>query len=157
MNRPKVRDQDYIDFLIAAPKVCSAIDAVRAQPAHDACTRLEPDIATRWHEAAEPVERNGRMLVVDNATLDKRYARKIELVQRHGAGEHHAVVEGIKLITLLWPEGDRHVPADSRLYDKRRDRWIRGQIHPHPPRRAGLFGQSTLHVIGNCVTPNEQK
>lgn len=131
MNPPKVSDRDYIDFLIATPKVCSATEAARvrpeqsAPPAHDAFTRLlhrlEPDAATLWREAAGQVERRGGILVVDDSTLDKPYARKIELVQRHWSGKHHAVVEGINLITLLWTEGDRHVPVDYRLYDKAGD------------------------------------
>jgi putative transposase len=57
-------------------------------------------------------------LVVDDSTLDKPYAKQIDLVQRHWSGKHQAVVEGINLITLLWTEGDRHVPVDYRLYDK---------------------------------------
>jgi putative transposase len=46
MNPPKVTDEDYIQFLIATPKVCSATEAARVQPdgeraaAHDAFTRL---------------------------------------------------------------------------------------------------------------------
>ena len=91
-------------------------------PAHDAFTRLlhrlEPDAATLWREAAGQVERQRGILVVDDSTLDKPYAKKIDLVQRHWSGKHHAVVEGINLITLLWTEGDRHVPVDYRLYDK---------------------------------------
>lgn len=131
MNPPKVNDQDYINFLIATPTVCSATEAARVQPpqpvapAHDAFTRLlhrlEPDAATLWREAAGQVERNVGILVVDDSTLDKPYAQKIELVQRHWSGKHHAVVEGINLITLLWTEGDRHVPVDYRLYDKAGD------------------------------------
>ena len=61
------------------------------------------------------------MLVVDDSTLDKPYAKKMALVHRHGSGKHHAVVEGINLITLLWSEGDRHVPLDYRIYDKAGD------------------------------------
>lgn len=131
MNRPKVTDEDYIQFLIATPKVCSATEAARAQPdgervaAHDAFTRLlhrlEPDAQTLWKEAAPQVERQGGVLVVDDSTLDKPYAKHIELVQRHWSGKHHAVVEGINLITLLWSEGDRHVPLDYRIYDKSGD------------------------------------
>lgn len=128
MNPPKVNDQDYINFLIATPRVYSGTEAARVQPegevtpAHDAFTRLlhrlEPDAATLWREAAGQVERHSGMLVVDDSTLDKPYAKKIELVQRHWSGKHHAVVAGINLITLLWTEGDRHVPVDYRLYDK---------------------------------------
>jgi len=32
MNPAKVRDEDYIQFLIATPKVCSATEAARVQP-----------------------------------------------------------------------------------------------------------------------------
>lgn len=105
MNRPKVDDEAYINFLMATPKVCSATEAARVQPeavdppAHDAFTRLlhrqEPDAATLWREAAPQVERQGGVLVVDDSTLDKPYAKKIELVQRHWSGKPHAVVEGI--------------------------------------------------------------
>lgn len=131
MNPPKVTDQDYINFMIATPKVCTGTEAARVQagdgsaPAHDAFTRLlhrlEPDAATLWQEAAGHVERRGGVLVVDDSTLDKPYAKKIELVQRHWSGKHHAVVEGINLVTLLWTEGDRHVPVDYRVYDKAGD------------------------------------
>ena len=131
MNSPKVTDEAYINFLIATPRVCSATEAARVQPdqpvppAHDAFTRLlhrlEPDTATLWREAAGQVTRCGGILVVDDSTLDKPYARKIELVRRHWSGKHHAVVEGINLITLLWTDGDRHMPVDYRLYDKTGD------------------------------------
>ncbi|MEI2741140.1 MAG: transposase [Candidatus Competibacter sp.] len=128
MNPPKVNDQAYINFLIATPKTCSATEAARAQPedysapAHDAFTRLlhrlEPDAATLWREATPQVEPHAGILVIDDSTLDKPYAEKIEWVQPHWSGKHHAVVEGINLITLLWSNGDRHVPVDCRLYNK---------------------------------------
>lgn len=131
MNPPKVTDEDYINFLIATPKVYSATEAARVQPekpmmpAHDAFTRLlhrlEPDASTLWREAAGQVERQSGIGVVDDSTLDKPYAKKIELVQRHWSGKHHAVVEGVNVVTLLWTEGDRHVPVDYRLYDKAGD------------------------------------
>src|SRR5512135_3004736 len=80
MNPPKVTDQDYINFLIATPKVYSTTEAARVQPekpmmpAHDAFTRLlhrlEPDAATLWREAAGQVERHSGILVVDDSTLD---------------------------------------------------------------------------------------
>lgn len=131
MNPPKVSERDYIDFLIATPKACSGLEAARVSaaetspPAHDAFTRLlhrlEPDAETLWREAQGQVARKTGILVVDDSTLDKPYAKKIELVGRHWSGKHHAVVEGINLITLLWTEGDRHVPVDYRLYDKAND------------------------------------
>ena len=131
MNLPKVNETDYIDFLVATPKVCSAVEAARVSapetspPAHDAFTRLlyrlEPSAEGLWEEAEHQVQRRGGILVVDDSTLDKPYARKMDLVSRHWSGKHHAVVQGINLITLLWTDGDRHVPVDYRLYDKVHD------------------------------------
>lgn len=61
MNAPKVTDLDYINFLVAAPRVVSCTEAARVQPnderaaAHDAFTRLlqrlEPDTEPLWQEA----------------------------------------------------------------------------------------------------------
>ena len=131
MNSPKVTDEEYINFLIATPRICSGVEAARvapdetSPPAHDAFTRLlhrlEPDATTLWTEARSQVALHSGILVIDDSTLDKPYAKKIDLVARHWSGKHHAVVEGINLITLLWTDGDRHVPVDYRLFDKAND------------------------------------
>lgn len=131
MNTPRCCDEDYIQFLIAAPRVISATEAARVQPrhpdapAHDAFTRLlhrlEPDPATLWHEVEGQVVRERGVLVVDDSTLDKPYAQKMALVHRHWSGKHHAVVDGINLITMVWTDGDATVPCDWRVFDKPHD------------------------------------
>jgi putative transposase len=130
-STPKCRDTDYIDFLIASPKAFCCTEAAAVQPespdppAHDAFTRLlqrlEPDPETLWQEARPLVHRAAGVLVLDDSTLDKPYAQKIELVGRHWSGKHKAVVRGINLITLVWTDGDRQIPCDYRLYDKAKD------------------------------------
>ena len=127
LNVIKCRDTDYIDFLVASPKLFSCTEAAKVQPdgsstpAHDAFTRLllrlEPDPETLWREARPLVHRAGGLLVLDDSTLDKPYARSIDLVTRHWSGKHHAVVQGINLVSLLWTDGDRHIPCDYRVYD----------------------------------------
>jgi putative transposase len=128
MRAAKCRDSDYIDFLIASPNAFSCTEAARVQepsprsPAHDSFSRLlnriEPDPETLWEEALGLVTLGGGVLVIDDATLDKPHARRIELVTRHWSGKHRRVVRGINLITLLWTDGDRKIPVDYRLYDK---------------------------------------
>lgn len=115
--KPKCRDTDYIDFLIASPEAFCCTEAAKVQPespdapAHDAFTRLlhrlEPDPATLWDEARSMVRKEGGVLVLDDSTLDKFHAQKIELVTR--------------LITLVWTDGDTVVPCDYRVYDKATD------------------------------------
>lgn len=130
MNPPRVTPEDYIDFLIATPKVASAAEAARVQPdkplapAHDAFTRLlhrlEPDPHALWLEARTQVDLLEGVLVLDDTVLDKPYARHIDLVGRHWSGKHHQVVQGIDLVSLVWTDGDRIIPCDYRIYHDKR-------------------------------------
>jgi putative transposase len=131
MNTPKVRPEDYVQFLLASPLQFTCMEAARVQPqepdppAHDAFNRLltglEPDPEALWAEARSQVRPGAGVLVLDDSTLDKPYARQMGLVSWHWSGNHHAVVKGINLLTLLWTDGDRHVPCDYRLADKAND------------------------------------
>jgi putative transposase len=130
MNAAKCTEHDYIQFLIATPFAYRCVEAARVSPvpesppAHDAFTRLlrrlEPEAL--WREVAPHVDRAGGVLVVDDSTLDKPYARKMDLVTRHWSGKHRAVVQGINLATLLWTDGDTSLPGDYRRYGKAEDR-----------------------------------
>jgi hypothetical protein len=131
MNPPKVEPEPYIDFLLAAPKGCSAAEAGRVQPpgpggaAHDAYTRLrtrlEPAPGPLWAEVRPLIDPAGGWLVVDDTTLDKPHAKHMGLVCRHWSGRHNRVVAGINLITLAWTDGDRVYPTDYRLYARSTD------------------------------------
>ena len=57
-------------------------------------------------------------MVIDDSTLAKLYARRIELVTRHWSGKYREVISGINLITLLWTDGDREIPVDYRIFSK---------------------------------------
>ena len=127
MNEPKVTDLDYINFLVAAPRVVSCTEGARVQPdgprraAHDALNRLlhrlEPDPTPLWREAELLLDRTCGLVIIDDTTLDKPYARTIGLVRRHWSGKHRRVVAGINLVTLVWSDGAHAVPCDYRLFD----------------------------------------
>jgi hypothetical protein len=131
MNPPKCDELDYINFLIAAQRVFSAVEAakthpVQAQmPAHDAYTRLlqrvPPDSQALWQEVEPYVERTRGVLVVDDSTLDKPYASKMALVTPHWSGKHGRVVSGINRVSLVWTDGEARLPCDFRVYDKAHD------------------------------------
>jgi hypothetical protein len=128
MNKPKVTDKDYIQFLIAAQKLYSCTEAERCAPddiAHDAFTRFlhrqPPDTEALWKEVLPLVSLSSGVLVLDDSTLDKPYSEKIELVTRHYSGKHHGVVEGINVETLLWRDGDAKIPLDFRISAKTND------------------------------------
>ena len=128
MNPPKYQAINYINFLIASQKVYSCCEAERVHPAsesppaHDAINRLlhrhEPNSKELWQEAEPYVELNRGVLVLDDTMLDKLYAQRMDLVSRQWSGKHKRVVKGINLTTLLWSDGDQHIPCDYRLYEK---------------------------------------
>lgn len=128
MNPPKYTAIEYINFLIATQKAYSCSEAERVQPttgsasAHDAINRLlhrlEPDANELWQEAKAYVELEQGILVIDDTMLDKWYAKQMELVTRQWSGKHKRVVQGINLTSLLWSDGDKHIPCDYRLYEK---------------------------------------
>jgi len=128
MNPAKCDELDYIHFVIAAQRVFNCTEAARCQPedtqaaSHDAFTRLltrqPPDTEALWQETKGLVNLKGGLLVLDDTTLDKPYAKHIELVTRHWSGKHHKVVLGINLISLLWTDGNADIPTDFRVYDK---------------------------------------
>ena len=107
------------------------MEAGRVQPlktnaaAHDAITRMlhrkEPTSEDLWQEAQALVSMEGGLLELDDTTLDKPYAKKMDLVCRHWSGKHHKTVQGINLLSLLWSDGDQHLPVDYRIYDKVHD------------------------------------
>ena len=131
MNPSKVDELDYIHFLVAAQKVFSTVEAAKirtgeeAAPAHDAYTRLlqrmPPDSQALWAETKPFVDQECGILVVDDSTLDKPYAKKMELVTSHWSGKHKRVVMGINLISLLWTDGQARLPCDFRIYNKKED------------------------------------
>jgi hypothetical protein len=132
MNKAKCDELDYIHFLVAAQRVYSNVEAAKSHPeaetsgpAHDAYTRLlhrcQSDGEALWREVQPCVARQGGYLVLDDTTLDKPYARVMDLVSRHWSGKHRAVVEGINLVSLLWTDGDAHWPCDFRIYAKAAD------------------------------------
>lgn len=131
MNTPKCSEYDYINFLVAAQQVFSAVEAARSHPdderkvAHDAYTRLlqrlPPDSEALWAEVQSCIVVTSGLLIIDDTTLDKPYASQMALVSRHWSGKHHEVVQGINLISLVWSDGDVCLPCDYRLYNKVQD------------------------------------
>src|SRR5215207_9318910 len=87
MNEPKVTDLDYINFLLAAPRVVSCTEGARVQPdgsqpvAHDALNRLlnrlEADTAPLWQEAEQLLDRTRGLLIIDDTTLTSRMHNRL--------------------------------------------------------------------------------
>src|SRR5262245_41443479 len=120
MKQPKVQPEDYVQFLLASPRQFTCTEAARVQPdrpappAHDAFNRLltdlQPDPEALWREAQTQIRFGDGLLVLDDSTLEKPYARRMGLVGWHWSGKQHRPVKGINLLTPLWTDGDRHVP-----------------------------------------------
>jgi len=128
MNPSRCNSDLYVRFLVAASGGWSGVELSKVAPgdmAHDAVSRMlqRGDITPEsvWQEAKPLVDCQRGYLVVDDTVVDKPYAEKIELVRWQWSGTHHDVVKGIGVITLLWTDGNRHVPVDFRVYDPEGD------------------------------------
>lgn len=152
MSNAKVQAEEYVQFLLATPVQYTCTEAARVQPeqsvppAHDSftrlLTRLEPDPEALWLEALPQIQLDDGVLVLDDSTLDKPYSRKIDLVGWHWSGKHHRPVKGINLLTLLWTDGDRHVPCDYDIYDKAHDGFTKNDLFAQQLRRAKERGMN---------------
>ena len=128
MNPPKLQDLDYIKLLLSSPSRVTNTEGSRVMAeigkdvSHDAFRRLLQrqvlDTEILWHEARQFIEIDQGVLVVDDTTLDKPYAKENELANYHWSGKHKQVVFGINMITMLWTNGQSIVPCDLRFYDK---------------------------------------
>jgi hypothetical protein len=127
LNPAKCDDLDYIHFLIASADVFTCTEAARCQPvgennpSHDAFTRLlqrqPPDTDALWNEVRDIVQPQDGVLVIDDSTLDKPYAKNMDLVYHQWSGKQHRLVNGINICTLLWTDGTAIIPVDFRIYD----------------------------------------
>jgi len=125
MSRRVISEEEYIQFLIGSPTRYTAVEGSRVHPegvSHDSITRLlqrgESDNEDLWFEAREQIDRGTGVLVLDDSTLDKFYSAPSEVVSYHWSGKHHRVVRGINLVSMLWTDGDRHIPCDFRVFQK---------------------------------------
>lgn len=116
---------------MAAANVFTCTEAARCypegsdSPSHDAFTRLlqrwPPDTEALWIESSHLVRPGEGILIVDDTTLDKPYAKKMDLVYPQYSGKHHHVVSGINITTLVWTDGNSVFPVDFRIYDMYND------------------------------------
>ena len=137
MNAPKVSDVDYIQFLIAAQRVYTCTEAARCAEiaSHDAFTRLlsrlPPDTAALWQEVEPLIDKRRGLLVVDDTTLDKPYAQKMDLVTRHylNAERRHTVfgIIGLRHRRLATGSPEQH-PINMPLTSCHESHYQREQL-----------------------------
>ena len=124
MNPPNCDEMDYNNLLIAAQRVFTSTEASHAHPAgeqalaHGAYRRMMKrlllDSQVLWQEVKKLVNLIKGLLVIDDSTLDKPSATQMALVCQHWSGEHHAVVQGINLISQVWRERECRLQCDPR-------------------------------------------
>ena len=123
-------------------------------PAHDAFTRLlqrqPPDTAALWQEAKAYVNLRKGLLILDDTTLDKPYARRMDRVTYHWSGKHQGVVKGI---ALLWTAGQALIPCDFRVYDKPQGGKTKYTVVLFP---LPQFGKATSHIPPSCANRRRQ-
>jgi len=132
MTPAKTTDVDYMHFLIAEFCAFSCCEAERCSkyssesPYHDSFRRLLEEriphnTEALWKDVSSLVSKDGGYLIIDDSTLDKTHARSMHLTGIHWSGNHHKMVQGISLVTLVWTNGLVTYPIDFRIYHKDSD------------------------------------
>jgi hypothetical protein len=127
MNEHKpVTRLDYCQYLLSSQinYTLTHFAEHSAQFSHDAINRylareqLTPRLV--WENVQTQVVPSAEGYVLfDDTVLDKRYARKIELVRRQYSGNAQGVIKGIGVVTCVYvnPATEQFWLLDFRLYD----------------------------------------
>jgi len=154
---PPLSDCDYINFLVAAHCDVSCVKAAKCFSGngvvitHDRFNRfltrqsLTPE--TLWNEVEPFIEKQTGWFVLDDTVIDKIYSVKIALTYFQWSGNHHKVVKGIGLITLVWTDGTSTFPIDYRIYDKDGDNLSKNEHFRTMLQTAALRGFQPYFVL----------
>ena len=126
MNKEKVEEEDYIQFLIGSQTRYTCTEAQRVSPlknnpSHDAYNRLllriAPEKEKIWKEAKELIGEAKGNLVIDDTLIHKRYSKKGGLVKYQWSGKDKRTEKGIGLVTALWTDGEKIIPVTADSYE----------------------------------------
>lgn len=120
----KISKELYCQFLIAAQNnfTMTAMADLLQPLSHDKINRWAGNVkltaATLWEYAKYWVERKPGYLIGDDVVLEKEYGGEIALTSKQYSASDGKFVNGIGLTSLIWSDGDNHIPLDYRIYSK---------------------------------------
>lgn len=120
--RAKINKEDYCQFLISAQNnfTMTAMSEFFTGVAHDkinrwtAETKLTPSIL--WEYTKPIVENRRGYIIVDDTIIEKDRGKEIDLTNLCYSPSDKRYVNGINLTSLLWTDGNKHIPFDYRIY-----------------------------------------
>lgn len=118
----KMCKEMYCQFLLAAQGnfTMTAMAETLNTLSHDKInrwaseTKLTPAIL--WEYSSRLVEKKPGYLICDDMIIEKDYGKDIELTSKQYSSSDKKYVNGIDITTMLWSDGDCHIPVDYRLY-----------------------------------------
>lgn len=120
-----ITKQQYVEYLVSTPinYTCSNLAEHLEGVGHDAVSdSLERERHTArqvWELAQHLIDDSlSAFLFLDDSVQDKRYSRKIALVNRQYSGNEHGVVAGIGVVNVVHSNGAAGdcYPLDYRIY-----------------------------------------
>jgi hypothetical protein len=112
----------YCQFLLAAQGnfTMTAMAETFKTMAHDKInrwtkeTKLTPAIL--WEYSKHMVEKKPGYLICDDTIIEKEFGTDIELTGKHYSPSDGKYVNGINVTSMLWSDGNYHIPIDYRIY-----------------------------------------
>jgi hypothetical protein len=128
MTSAKTTDVDYTHISIAEfytfgcheSKRCSKYSSQSPIMIHFTAflTRIPQHTEALWKDVSSflSLTMGGGYLIIDDSTPDKPHARAMHLIGIHWSENHHKMVQGISLVTLVWTNGVVTYLVDFRIY-----------------------------------------
>jgi len=125
--KSKIDKESYCQFLLSAQNnfTMTAMADLCEQMAHDKInrwareTKLTPSILREYTQSL--VDRKSGYIICDDMIIEKDRGKDIEMTSTLFSPSDGRYVNGLNLVSLLWSNGDRHIPIDYRLYSKETD------------------------------------
>lgn len=120
--KSKINKELYCQFLLSAQQNFSmtALADLTDGYSHDKINRWakEPKLTSGilWEYAESLVEKHSGYLICDDMIIEKDRGKEIELTSTHYSPSDGRYVNGLNLISLLWSDGDKHIPVTFRVY-----------------------------------------
>lgn len=152
----KISKELYCQFLIAAQGnfTMTAMADLLQTLSHDKINRWTKEVkltaAILWEYAKYWVERSPGYLIGDDVVLEKEYGAEIKLTSKQYSASDGKFVNGIGLTTLIWSDGEKHIPLDYRIYSKAVDGKTKNDHLREMLKTAKLRGLRPKAVLLDC-------
>ncbi len=125
--KSKIDKELYCQFLLSAQNnfTMTAMAELTGNMAHDKINRWAKEARLTsgilWEYTEGLVDRNSGYLICDDMIIEKDRGKGIELTSKHFSPSDGKYVNGLNLVSILWSDGEKHIPVTFRVHTPQLD------------------------------------